>query len=616
MRHLYFNSIALFIFTCFMLIGVGMPSYAQSNFSPTEYVVRKIYIDGNTKFKTRWLKKLMNLKDKQFLRTKTFTRRLIELDRILLESIYIRNGYLDCAVRDSFKIFENGEVDLYYHITEGKQYFLKEITIHGEKSLSKEKIISLLDHKIDEPYNPIQIRNGIKAIINEYANIGKPLALVTDSLEIKSDIHLTISIDENPTMCIGEIQIVNNQKVKDKPIRREVVLKPGSVYSKQQLELSKKHIFETGLFSSVHIRLSDIDTTKHTLSLVVEVRELDMRYLGGKIGFGQERGITEGSGEYTSFSLDGEWLHRNIAGRGSRLSINLGLSVNITDILTKWSQNRPATSTSITYIEPWLFGFRSSTSFRLFFENGFLNKKKFTKYGEETALIYRPDKRFLASTGIVIQKVIWTDTTGAQKDTTAEEFERAFTFTVRRDYRDNFLYPSKGTLIMFDGKIVGTILGGTQDYYMFETSFSQYYPLFRRVVFAYRGNFGYLGKFPGKGDPPDYSKLYLGGPSSLRGWYYNKFNEDGGNVKVLTNAEIRFPLFWKIGGEIFVDGGDLVPDIKKLFSRKYRWNAGIGLTIATPIGPIRVDCAKKLNPISQYEVENLWQIQFGIPYSF
>ena len=83
----------------------------------------------------------------------------------------------------------------------------------------------------------------------------------------------------------------------------------------------------------------------------------------------------------------------------------------------------------------------------------------------------------------------------------------------------------------------------------------------------------------------------------------------GDNLKVLTNAEIRFPLFWIIGGEIFIDGGSLSSDMASLSNTTYQWDAGFGLTFATPLGPIRIDFANILNT-------QKWKVQFGIPYAF
>ncbi len=600
-----FSRIRKIVFISAMIIifsGQG-ELFAQGKFTPTEYVVGKIYLDGNEAFKTRKLKKQMNLKDRRLTRSKTFTRRLIELDRILLQSIYVKNGYLNSVVRDSFKVHENGKVDLYYFITEGRQYFLKQIDIDGNTSLSDERILEILDHKIGKPYNPIKIREGIKLLKTEYANNGKPLASVQDSVDVNNGIYLFIHITENPTMKIGTIQILNNKLVKIRPIEREILLKPGDLYSQKKIDLSKKHIFETGLFSSVNIRPSEIDTAKHTFNLQVDVRELNMRYLGGSVGFGQEKGLVEGSEDYQPFSLNGEWLHRNIAGRGSRLNLKMGLLIDI------FSSRDPLINVSINYIEPWMLGFRSSTSFRLFFQSEIVGGRPRRQYGEETALIYQPDRRLYASVGAVIKKVFWIDEISVQQDTTKDS-ERAITFQVRRDYRNNFLYPTKGTVYTFDGKIVVKIFDGTQEYYWFETSFSQYIPIWGKVVFAYRGKFGYQQSLEKK-DTPNYAKFFLGGGSSMRGWKDSEFFPGGGNVKVLTSAEIRFPLVWVLGGEIFIDGGNLTSDIPSLLSTTYRWDGGFGLTIATPLGPIRIDIAKILGKKDQP-----YQWQFSIPYAF
>jgi len=587
----------------FLALIIGLNDYcvAKSRFKATEYIVRKIYIDGNESYSKRNLKKQLSLKEKRIARkSSTFTRRLLELDRILLETIYIKNGYLNCTVRDSFNVNTGGKVDLFFHINEGRQFYLKEITVSGQEFLSEKRILKLLGHKTDKPYNPILIRNGIKKIITEYANKGKPLAIVRDSLDVNEGVHLFIKIKENPTMRISDIKIVNNKHVKEKLICREIVLKPEDLYSQEKIDLSKKHIFETGLFSSVNISLADIDSASNKLNLLVDVRELNMRYLGLDFGFGQDRGISSGSEPYTSIEIEGEWLHRNVLRRGSRLSTTLSNSFNLTNIFT-----RPKTLAEIVYVEPWLWGFRSSTSFRLFMDNQVLSEKEITRYGGDVALIYQPDKRFYLKTGLEIKGIRFQ----VEQDTIdAKDRERAITFNLRSDYRDNFLYPTKGTVFTLTSKVVPKILGATQYYYKFETSFSQYINLFGPLVFAYRGKLGWMDTFYGE-ETPNYEKFFLGGATSLRGWEDTKFNPNGGNIKVLTNAEIRFPLFWILGGEIFIDGGSLTSDIKSLYTA-YRWDAGFGLTIATPLGPIRIDFAKILEPYKN------WEVQFAIPYAF
>ncbi|MCK9482850.1 MAG: BamA/TamA family outer membrane protein [Candidatus Marinimicrobia bacterium] len=612
--HGNFRIYGLVLITLIFLWGETL--FSKSEFRATEYYVNKITLIGNRQFSTRKLKKQINLKRKTIWRTQTFTRRVLELDRLNLESFYVRQGYLYCTVKDSFVVHPNSRVDVFFIIKEGQPYILKEITISGAESLSQKKVLNLLDHKINEPYNPIQIRNGIKTIITEYANIGRPLTTITDSLEINHDIRLFLRIRESKPIYVNRVIITNNKLVKEKPIRREVEFQSGDRYSLKKIDLSKRHIYETGLFSSVNIRLADLDTVQSKVDLMVEVRELDMRYLGLNFGFGQDRGVNEGKEAYTSVEVTGEWLNRNITGIGRRLNLKTEGALNI-DAASGLSQ--PRVYGAVTWIEPWMLGFRSSNSFTIFAEEQWFDVKQDyyeAKYGGEVALIYQPERRLYLKTGLAPQRIISRLQTGKSENT-----EMAITLNFRRDNRDNFIFPKNGTYLTASGKI-GLVSGGTANYYKLEPSYSRYFNIFGPVVLAYRGKIGIMKPLKAGQPTPQYEKFYLGGTTSLRGWLDNRFKTDdstrvgaalGDDFKILTSAEIRFPLFWLLGGEIFIDGGNLVSDVKDLFDRRYRWNYGIGLTLATPLGPIRVDYAWKINQIGK---ESKGEIQFGIPYAF
>ena len=61
-----------------------------------------------------------------------------------------------------------------------------------------------------------------------------------------------------------------------------------------------------------------------------------------------------------------------------------------------------------------------------------------------------------------------------------------------------------------------------------------------------------------------------------------------GNLYYLARAELRFPLVGALFGGIFADIGNVWADAS-LFTGTPRWNAGLGLRVATPIGPIALD---------------------------
>jgi translocation and assembly module TamA len=102
----------------------------------------------------------------------------------------------------------------------------------------------------------------------------------------------------------------------------------------------------------------------------------------------------------------------------------------------------------------------------------------------------------------------------------------------------------------------------------------------------------------------------------LRAWEPLKFltseqhDPQGETVRFLTNWELRFPLFWLLGGELFLDGGYLVDAIPQGSWQKVVWGAGGGLTLKSPLGPVRLDYAYQL------ERPQNWQLQLGILYIF
>jgi outer membrane protein insertion porin family len=75
----------------------------------------------------------------------------------------------------------------------------------------------------------------------------------------------------------------------------------------------------------------------------------------------------------------------------------------------------------------------------------------------------------------------------------------------------------------------------------------------------------------------------------------------GGNEMLIVNAEARIPLPIKKGLSLvpFYDGGNVFPNVGfHDFTSLYSNNIGIGLRYATPVGPIRVDLGRNLNPIA------------------
>jgi len=75
----------------------------------------------------------------------------------------------------------------------------------------------------------------------------------------------------------------------------------------------------------------------------------------------------------------------------------------------------------------------------------------------------------------------------------------------------------------------------------------------------------------------------------------------GGNQLFVLNSELRIPLPIKegLGFVAFCDGGNVYRNISfRQFVDNYTNTVGVGLRYSTPIGPVRFDVGRNLNPIS------------------
>ena len=75
----------------------------------------------------------------------------------------------------------------------------------------------------------------------------------------------------------------------------------------------------------------------------------------------------------------------------------------------------------------------------------------------------------------------------------------------------------------------------------------------------------------------------------------------GGRQLFILNSEARFPLHINkaLGGVVFYDGGNVYSAISlQNFMSNYTNTVGLGLRYSTPIGPIRIDVGRNLNPVS------------------
>jgi len=156
-----------------------------------------------------------------------------------------------------------------------------------------------------------------------------------------------------------------------------------------------------------------------------------------------------------------------------------------------------------------------------------------------------------------------------------EQFSPFVSLVIRYDTSDSQIHPKKGCRLLFQNDFAAKVLGNINArYYRYTLDFRKY-TLFlgRNDVLAFRT---LVQKIEGK-EIPLFELSVLGGGSTMnamRGYKLNRFNDKG---KFLLNVEYRFPIWKKLGGNIFVDGGSVWPSWSKVNFRKVAVDIGWGL---------------------------------------
>src|SRR4029077_14320144 len=191
-----------------------------------------------------------------------------------------------------------------------------------------------------------------------------------------------------------------------------------------------------------------------------------------------------------------------------------------------------------------------------------------------------------------------------------------------RDTRDKPLDAHKGIYQSLDFQISPKAFGSTDNVARFFGQASYYKEVRPWLVWANNVRLGLISSFAGS-HVPFSKRFFSGGADSLRGFPLNGAGPQasallctaennpatctakisvptGGKQLFVFNSEGRFPIPIKkgLGGVIFYDGGNVYQAINfRGLIQNYSNSIGVGLRYQTPIGPIRIDVGRNLNPV-------------------
>ncbi len=329
--------------------------------------VHKIYIDGNEVMSDNALQRVMkktNEKNKlvNLFRQKKFVEQDYRDDLKRIIDKYNEKGYRDAKIiADSVVPYDEKTVDVYITLEEGKKYYINDITWVGNTVYHTSILDEVLGIKSGDVYNQKLLNQRITedddAVANLYMNRGYLFYnLVPIERNIKGDsIDLEMRIVEGPQARINKVIINGNDRLYEKVIRRELRVKPGELFNKDDLMRSAREIAQTGHFNPENMDIRPEPNEENgTVDIIFGLESKANDQIEFSLGWGQTGVIGKLALKFTNFSIKNLFhpsSYKGLIPQGEGQTFTISAQTNA----------RYYQSYSISFLDPWFGGKRPNS---------------------------------------------------------------------------------------------------------------------------------------------------------------------------------------------------------------------------------------------------------------
>ncbi len=436
-----------------------------------------------------------------------------------------------------------------------------------------------------------------QALARRLADLAHPLNRVRGQVRVWPAEHrarVILQVTPGPRVLFGPVEVKGNEDIEAWFIRRTKTFARGQPYSARALEETRNALLDTGFFNAVELQPLFSRLRAGQVPVRIVVRERDAHSLRLGVGWGTE----------DNFRLRIAQVNRNMFGLHETFTIEGKISAIYEGLVGRMK---------IPY------AFSTRTTLRL---SGGREQKNTEAYVNRrlffTPLLeYRLNKHGTFYLGYNVEKDRLRELKTVVPDPEEEkalQYISSVPFGVRYDTRDSVLNPTRGTYFHLRVEVASDAIGSEVEFLRPVAELRQIWPLERYPgwYLAARAEAGVCYPLPGTERIPLIRRFFVGGPDTVRGYPYQRLgplDESGkplgGEAYAVGNLELRFPLWRKLGGVVFLDAGNAYESLNREIG-SLRFTAGAGLRYHTPVGPLRLDFGYQLNPpadapIGRYE---------------
>jgi translocation and assembly module TamA len=607
-------------------------------------VVRELDIKGNRVISDRQIKKKILTTETgwwPFAAKKYFDPVAWQADLKRIERLYISRGFYQVEVlKDRVDPGPKNRVALEVEISEGQPTKIGKLEIQGLDGVGAAERTAALDElplAVGDVFEESDWAAAKATIAARLRERGHAKAEVEGQalVDVKTrEAALTILVRPGRRYFFGGIDVRTQPGAQIQPVwiweQARLAIPEGEPYSDAALDEAQRRIFGMGVFSTVRVTSGTADDETSRIPIVVDAREAPFRTLRAGVGGRVDQVRNEAR-------LIGDWTHRNFWGGMRRLTLHAELGwafipntyAVLTNQVASGPRNGPIARTRVEFEQPRLFGRPSlrersrvdvdrtleqaynAVSARL--ANGINWQPRsslsiFPSHNLEANYLNGPP----ISSAATAPLTLGCDTTSASCFVWLSYIEELITW----DRRDKPLDPRRGWYTSLSLHQGGGPLGGHFDYVRALPDVRGYVSFGDDDELTLSGRLRVGELWTASGNPDDsavVTRFYGGGGMSMRGFNDRRLSPllqapapgadpgvmltlpIGGNGMVDGSFEVRYSVTGSLRLAAFVDFGQVTRgrlgpgDVARAL-----WAVGIGIRYLTPIGPIRLDLARRL----------------------
>jgi|GEM_PF-1112756 len=516
---------------------------------------------------------------------------------------YRENGFLTVQVTGRDETGADG-YDMIITIDEGPRYRLAQVNWAADQQARFGDMPAPVVALIGEIYTR-PVADQLNAALLEHLSAQ---GYVVDNLQLEETLQeqqvmVTTTASYSGPKELRNMVVIGSLATREKVLAELITLQADGPLEMNRVYQTEERLYGSGLFDKVGVQIYPVGGKEDETNLVLQLREAP-RYTFG-YGFGYN--------EYEGLRGFVDWSDTNFLGMGQNLNLLLRASGRLVRF-------------QASLLDRFYFPGDLPISLTLFLERNeriSFTSRKATIFAQTTReltdrlrLIFRLGYEKIQNYDI--QESI--DPGELTRDEAPIDLTAAGV-VMQYDRRDDIVDPSRGSLstadLMFAPKIFGADTGFVKAFFQHQ----HYFELHRSLVLATSFRFGNIFTIAGVEEVPISERFFAGGPTTLRGYRVDRAgpldpvtgSPLGGKTLLIGNVELRFPLFWILGGSAFYDTGNVFRGFSDIQWDDISHTVGLGLRLNTGFGPVRFDFGYSLKDIPN-ERDN--QLFFTIGHAF